>query len=340
MQLADFDYDLPENLIAQEPLARRDQSRLLVLNRQSGQTEHKRFFQLMEYLRAGDVLVSNNTRVIPARLFGVKEETGAVIEIVLLRRLDLRRWEALVRPAKRVKPDSRILIGDGELIARAVDVTPAGGRVLDFEYEGVFEELLDRLGQVPLPPYIRKKLEEPERYQTVYARHPGSAAAPTAGLHFTPDLLETIKSRGVQWVEIMLHVGLGTFRLVKEDDITQHKMHEEYYEISSEAAGLINKALDEGRRVIAVGTTSTRALESASCGGALQAGAGWTDIFIYPGYTFRVISGLITNFHLPRSTLLMLISAFAGRDYVLQAYREAVAEEYRFFSFGDAMLIL
>jgi len=340
VHLKDFDYDLPSELIAQEPLPRREQSRLLVLNREAGNLEHRRFTDITEYLSAGDLLVANNTRVIPARLFGRKNGTGAVIEVVLLRRFDLRRWEALVRPGKRVRPGTMIEFGNGELAALTVSETPSGGRILEFSYEGVFEEILDRLGQVPLPPYIKKALAEPERYQTVYARTPGSAAAPTAGLHFTPELLDGIKARGIEWAEILLHVGLGTFRPVKESEISKHKMHVEYYEISPAAALAVNRALAEKRRVISVGTTSARALESAFRQGLLHTGAGSTDIFIYPGYRFRVVSGLITNFHLPKSTLLMLVSALAGRERILAAYEEAIRERYRFFSFGDAMLII
>lgn len=340
MRLVDFDYHLPSELIAQEPLVNREQSRLLVLDRISGAVEHRKFTDLSRYLRAGDVLVSNNTKVIPARLFGRKEETGALIEVVLLTRLDGRCWEALVRPGKRVQPGTRIIFGEGELLAQAIDKTSAGGRVLEFQFAGVFEEILDRLGRMPLPPYIHKELAEPQRYQTVYARVPGSAAAPTAGLHFTPDLLGSLREYGIEWVEVLLHVGLGTFRPVKEEDITRHQMHSEYYEIAPEAAETINRALLDGRRIISVGTTSTRTLESASKQGKIIPGHGWTDIFIYPSYEFKVISGLITNFHLPKSTLLMLISAFAGRENVLRAYQEAVQERYRFFSFGDAMLII
>jgi len=340
MRLSDFDYQLPPELIAQEPLKNREQSRLLVLHKDSGLIEHRSFTDLGEYLRPGDVLVSNNTRVIPARLFGRKEKTGALIEVVLLTRLEGRRWEALVRPGKRVQPGTRISFGEGELEAVALAKTPAGGRVLEFQFSGVFEEILERLGRMPLPPYIHKELTEPERYQTVYARVPGSAAAPTAGLHFTPGVLSSLQERGIEWVEILLHVGLGTFRPVKEEEITQHRMHSEYYEISTEAALRINAALQEGRRIISVGTTSTRTLESACQAGEVQPGQGWTDIFIYPGYQFKVISGQITNFHLPKSTLLMLVSALAGREKVLQAYAAAVQERYRFFSFGDAMLII
>jgi len=340
MRLSDFDYHLPPELIAQEPLKNREESRLLVLHKDSGEIEHRRFTDLGKYLRSGDVLVSNNTKVIPARLYGRKAETGGLVEVVLLTRLEGRTWEALVRPGKRVKPGTRLVFGDGEITALAVEKTPSGGRILEFQFAGVFEEILERLGQMPLPPYIHQELAEPERYQTVYARTPGSAAAPTAGLHFTQSLLADLQAQGIEWVEILLHVGLGTFRPVKEEEITKHRMHSEYYEISWEAAASINKARQEGRRIIAVGTTSTRALESAYREGEVQPGQGWTDIFIYPGYQFQVISGLVTNFHLPKSTLLMLVSALAGRENILRAYATAVEERYRFFSFGDAMLII
>lgn len=340
MHISEFDYFLPEELIAQEPLSNRDQSRLLVLHQTSGELEHRKFTDLLAYLREGDVLVSNNTRVIPARLFGRKEETGAVIEVFLLNQLDKKHWEVLVRPGKKVKSGTKIIFGEGELEAVAIETIPSGGRIMEFFYEGIFQEILSHLGQVPLPPYIKKELADPERYQTVYAREPGSVAAPTAGLHFTPHLLQAVQDKGVEWVELLLHVGLGTFRPVKEEDILQHKMHREYFEITEEAAEKINKALREKRRIIAVGTTSTRALESAFLKGEVQAGKGWTEIYIYPGYEFKVIAGLITNFHLPKSTLIMLVSALAGREKIMRAYAEAVQERYRFFSFGDAMFIV
>lgn len=340
MHISEFDYYLPEELIAQEPLPDRDQSRLLVLHRDSGQLEHSHFADILTYLREGDVLVSNNTRVIPARLFGRKEATGALIEVFLLRQLEQKKWEVLVRPGKRVKPGTRIIFGAGELVGVPTETTASGGRIMEFQYEGIFQEILSRLGQVPLPPYIKKQLADPERYQTVYAKEPGSAAAPTAGLHFTPALIDAVRAKGVEWVELLLHVGLGTFRPVKEEDILQHKMHAEYFEITEQAAEQINRALAEKRRVIAVGTTSTRALESAFAAGKVQAGSGWTEIYIYPGYQFKVITGLVTNFHLPKSTLIMLVSALAGREKIMQAYAGAVRERYRFFSFGDAMLIL
>ena len=340
MRLSDFDYELPPELIAQEPPDLREHSRLLVLKKESGEIEHRGFTDILAYLREGDVLVANNTRVIPARLYGRKNGTGALIEVVLLRRLNEQRWEALVRPGKRVRPGAVVVFGQGELTARAVEVTPTGERILEFRYEGIFEEILDRLGQVPLPPYIHKELRDPERYQTVYSCHPGSAAAPTAGFHFTPRLLEQLRGKGVEWVEVLLHVGWGTFRPVKEENIINHKMHREDYEIAPSAADRVNAALREKRRVIAVGTTTTRALESAFHQREVRSGAGSTDIFIYPGYEFRVISGLITNFHLPKSTLLMLVSALAGRENIMRAYDQAIRERYRFFSFGDAMLII
>lgn len=340
MHINDFDYLLPPELIAQEPLEQRDASRLLVLHKDMGKIQHRRFADLPEYLRPGDVLVANNTKVIPARLFGRKEETGAVIETVLLRRLTQNRWEALVRPGKRIKPGAVIVYQEGVLSARALEVTPSGERILEFSYTGVFEEILERLGMMPLPPYIHQQLSDPARYQTVYARHSGSAAAPTAGFHFTPPLLDKLQEQGIEWVEIMLHVGLGTFRPVKTEDITQHQMHREDYHITEEAARRLNAAIREGRRIIAVGTTTTRALESAWAGGQIRPGSGSTAIYIYPGYEFKVISALATNFHLPKSTLLMLVSALAGRENVMKAYAVAVAEKYRFFSFGDAMLII
>lgn len=340
MQLSEFDYYLPQELIAQEPIKKREQSRLLVLDKVTGEIKHKVFTDLLQYLRPGDVLVSNNTRVIPARLFGVKKETGAIIEVVLLNQIDQQHWEVLVRPGRRVKKGTEIVFKEGELVGKATDITPAGGRIMKFTYTGIFQEVLDKVGQIPLPHYIEKELRDPKRYQTVYAMHSGSAAAPTAGLHFTNEFIEAIKNQGVLWVEILLHVGLATFRPVKSEDITKHQMHKEYYEVTDEAAEIINTALKERRRVIAVGTTSTRALESAFCNGLVRKEKGWTEIFIYPGYSFRVISGMITNFHLPKSTLLMLVSALAGREKVLHAYQEAIQERYRFYSFGDAMLII
>lgn len=341
MRLEDFDYNLPEELIAQEPAESRDRSRLLVLHKDTGNIEHRQFPDCLEYFNPGDVLVINTTRVIPARLIGIKEGTGAEVEVVLLQRKDLNTWEALVRPGKKVRPGTAVSFGNGLLKAEALDVTEAGGRVLKFEYEGVFEDILGRLGQMPLPPYIKKELHDKERYQTVYAKTTGSAAAPTAGLHFTPELLETFKDRGIRIAEIILHVGLGTFRPVKSADITEHRMHSEYYEISGESAETINLSKRNGGRVIAVGTTSARTLETvADASGFVKPGKGWTGIFIYPGYTFKAVDVLLTNFHLPKSTLLMLVSALAGRERVLQAYHQAILEKYRFFSFGDAMLII
>ena len=340
MRTEDFNFDLPEELIAQHPLAQRDHSRLLVLDKTSGNITHKRFDDILEYLVPGDVLVINNTRVIPARLFGVKEGGTAHIEVLLLKPVENRPdcWEVLVRPGKRVKVGAKVVFGEGKMIGTVVDDTDTG-RIMQFEYDGIFNEILDELGTMPLPPYIKAKLDDQERYQTVYAKERGSAAAPTAGLHFTNELLAQVKAKGIEVVEVLLHVGLGTFRPVQVDDIHSHKMHSEYYRITQDAADTINKALDEGRRVIAVGTTSTRTLESAAKDGRIVAGDGDTSIFIYPGYQFQVLSGLITNFHLPKSTLVMLVSALAGREHVLHAYEEAVKERYRFFSFGDAMFI-
>ena len=341
MKLDDFDYILPEELIAQEPVVSRDRSRLLVLHKDSGTVVHRQFRDCLSYFRPGDVLVVNSTRVLPARLWGIKKDTGARIEVVLLKRNDLNTWEALVRPGKRVNPGTIVSFGDGLLTAESLGPTDAGGRILRFRYDGVFEDILDRLGHMPLPPYIRQELHDKERYQTVYAKTPGSAAAPTAGLHFTPELLASIKNNGVKVVELTLHVGLGTFRPVKTDNITEHKMHSEFYEIDDLAADTVNNARKANGRVIAVGTTSTRTLETvADESGFVKSGSGWTDIFIYPGYRFKAVDMLITNFHLPKSTLLMLVSAFAGREKVLLAYNQAILERYRFFSFGDAMLIL
>ena len=340
MRTEDFNFDLPEELIAQHPLEQRDHSRLLVLDKQSGSIAHKRFDNILDYLVPGDVLVINNTRVIPARLFGMKEGGTAHIEVLLLKPVENKPdcWEVLVRPGKRVKVGAKVVFGEGKMTGTVIDDTDTG-RIMQFEYDGIFNEILDELGTMPLPPYIKAKLDDQERYQTVYAKERGSAAAPTAGLHFTNELLAEVKARGIEVVEVLLHVGLGTFRPVQVDDIFSHKMHSEYYRITPEAADTINKALDEGRRVIAVGTTSTRTLESAAKDGRVVAGDGDTSIFIYPGYQFQVLSGLITNFHLPKSTLVMLVSALAGREHVLHAYEEAVKERYRFFSFGDAMFI-
>lgn len=341
MNLKDFYYDLPEELIAQEPLKQRDASRLLVLDKCSGAITHKSFRDLIQYLREGDCLVLNNTRVIPARLFGVKKDTGGHIEFLLLKRLEKNIWEVMLRPGKKAKVGARFEFGNGELEAEIIEIVEDGNRIVKFTYEGIFEAVLDHLGNMPLPPYITKTLEDKERYQTVFSKHEGSAAAPTAGLHFTPELLEELQQKGVKLAYITLHVGLGTFRPVKVENILEHHMHSEYFEVSSETAELINSTKAAGGRIISVGTTSTRTVESiAAADGTIKQGSGWTDIFIYPGYNFKVIDGLITNFHLPESTLVMLVSALAGREHVLHAYKEAVKESYRFFSFGDAMLII
>ena len=341
MKLHDFYYDLPQRLIAQDPLEQRDNSRLMVLNRQNETMEHRSFHEIISYLKPGDCLVINNTKVIPARLLGIKEGTGAHIELLLLKRIDDVTWETLVKPGKKAKPGTRISFGDGLLIGEIIDVVEEGNRLVRFEYNGIFEEILDQLGQMPLPPYITHELKDRNRYQTVYAKHDGSAAAPTAGLHFTKELLQKIEEKGVTIANVTLHVGLGTFRPVKEENVLDHHMHSEYYCIEQKDADLINRAKSNGNRIIAVGTTSTRTLVTAANEeGMVVAGSGWTDIFIYPGYQFKVIDGLITNFHLPESTLLMLVSALASREFMLKAYETAVQEEYRFFSFGDAMLIL
>lgn len=341
MNLRDFYFDLPKELIAQEPLMQRDASRLLVLDKVSGELMHKTFKDVLYYLKKGDCLILNNTRVIPARLFGVKKDTGSSIEFLLLKRMDIDTWEVMLRPGKRARVGTSFIFGAGELEAEVLDVIEGGNRIVRFSYEGVFETVLDRLGNMPLPPYITKALEDKERYQTVFSKYEGSAAAPTAGLHFTVELLDEIRRMGVSIAYITLHVGLGTFRPVKVDNILEHKMHSEYFDISQEAAATINRAKAEGGRIISVGTTSTRTVESmADNEGYIKPCSGWTDIFIYPGYKFKVIDGLITNFHLPESTLLMLVSALAGREHILQAYNAAVQEEYRFFSFGDAMLII
>ena len=341
MNVKDFYYELPEELIAQDPLEDRSSSRLMVLDKSTGEVEHKTFKNILEYLRPGDCLVLNNTRVIPARLFGVKEGTLAKIELLLLKRRENDIWETLVKPGKKARVGTKILFGDGLLTGEIVDVVDDGNRLIQFKYEGIFEEILDQLGQMPLPPYITHQLEDKNRYQTVYAKYDGSAAAPTAGLHFTKELLEQVKEMGVEIAEVTLHVGLGTFRPVKVDNIFEHHMHSEFYMVSEEAAETINRAKDSGHRVIAVGTTSTRTMEAAADeNGRMHACSGWTEIFIYPGYQFKVIDGLITNFHLPESTLVMLVSALAGREHVLNAYEQAVQERYRFFSFGDAMLII
>lgn len=340
MNVKDYDYDLPEELIAQDPLEDRSSSRLMVLDRQTGDVEHRHFTDILEYLHPGDCLVINNTKVIPARLFGVKEDTQAKIEVLLLKRKENDIWETLVKPGKKAKPGTKLVFGDGLLTAEVVDVVEEGNRLIQFHYDGIFEEILDQLGQMPLPPYITHQLKDKNRYQTVYAKYDGSAAAPTAGLHFTKELLQKVKDMGVNIAEVTLHVGLGTFRPVKVENVLDHHMHSEFYMVSQEAADKINRAKESGHRVIAVGTTSTRTLEAAADeNGRLHETSGWTEIFIYPGYQFKVIDALITNFHLPQSTLVMLVSALAGREHVLHAYEIAVKERYRFFSFGDAMLI-
>ena len=342
MDVQQFDFELPEYLIAQHPLEDRTSSRLLVLQKQSGEIMHQRFTDLIDHLKPGDVLVMNDSRVLPARLIGEKAETGAKIEILLLKSLGDDHWETLVKPGKRMKPGTEVVFGNGLLRCVCEEVTETGGRIVRFLYEGIFYEILDQLGSMPLPPYIHAQLEDSERYQTVYARERGSAAAPTAGLHFTKPYLEKIAAKGIQLAYVTLHVGLGTFRPVAADSVEEHVMHAEYYEIPEETAEMVNRAKAEGRRVIAVGTTSCRTLETVgrAHGGKLVATSGWTDIFIYPGYTFSILDGLLTNFHLPKSTLVMLVSALAGKDHVMHAYKTAVQEEYRFFSFGDAMLIL
>ena len=340
MNIKEFYYDLPEELIAQDPLADRSSSRLLTLDKNSGAFSHHVFRDIVDYLNPGDCLVVNNTKVIPARLMGEKEGTGAGIEVLLLKRNEGDVWETLVKPGKKARPGARISFGGGLLVGEVVDIVEEGNRLIKFEYEGIFEEILDQLGQMPLPPYITHRLEDKNRYQTVYAKHNGSAAAPTAGLHFTPELLEKIKEKGVKVAQVTLHVGLGTFRPVKVENILEHHMHSEFYMVDEDQAAIINETKKNGGRVICVGTTSCRTLESATGeDGILKAGSGWTEIFIYPGYQFKILDALITNFHLPESTLLMLISALAGRDNVMAAYEEAVKERYRFFSFGDAMFI-
>lgn len=340
LKKTDFYFDLPQELIAQDPLEDRSASRLLVLNKDTGAVEHHRFQEITNYLRPGDCLVLNNTKVIPARLLGVKEDTGAAIEVLLLKRHGNDVWETLVKPGKKARPGTKIVFGEGALRAEVLEVVEEGNRLIQFSYEGIFEEVLDRLGEMPLPPYITHKLQDKNRYQTVYAKYEGSAAAPTAGLHFTEKLLEEIRAMGVETAFVTLHVGLGTFRPVKAENLSDHHMHSEHYEITKETADIINRTKENGGRVFCVGTTSCRTVESAADeNGRVQAGCGDTEIFIYPGYRFKVLDCLITNFHLPESTLVMLVSALAGRENVLAAYREAVEERYRFFSFGDAMLI-
>lgn len=341
MKVSEFDYYLPEELIAQQPVVPRDRSRLMVVHKKAQMIQHAHFNEIINFLSPGDVLVLNNTRVLPARLIGVKKDTGAKIEVVLLKRLNYQQWEVLVKPGKKVKDGSVIVFGNGELSAESFGATAAGGRIFNFTFTGIFEEKLHLLGKMPLPPYIKQELKDSESYQTVYAEHEGSAAAPTAGLHFTHTLLEQISAKGIIVCNILLHVGLGTFRPVQVEQVEHHKMHAEYYEIFESSANKIQAAVREGRRVIAVGTTTVRTLETVMREyGQVQRASGWTDIFIYPGFNFKVVKGMITNFHLPKSSLIMLVSAFMGKDLTMKAYTTAVQEKYRFFSFGDAMLIV
>lgn len=341
MNVKDFYFDLPQELIAQDPLEDRSASRLLVLNKETGEVTHKHFRDIKEYLKPGDCLVINDTKVIPARLFGTKRDTGAKIEVLLLKRRENDIWETLVKPGRKARPGTELEFGEGLLKATVVDVIDEGNRLIQFHYDGIFEEILDQLGQMPLPPYITHQLKDKDRYQTVYARHQGSAAAPTAGLHFTRELLTEIEEMGVEIARVTLHVGLGTFRPVKTENVLDHHMHSEFYMVEESEAQKVNRAKSSGCRIICVGTTSCRTIESAAGeDGLLKAGSGWTEIFIYPGYQFKLLDCLITNFHLPESTLVMLVSALAGREQVLSAYGEAIKERYRFFSFGDAMLIL
>lgn len=341
MNVEEFDYHLPESLIAQTPLKNRDQSRLLVLGRKTGNIAHKHFTDIMDYFETGDTLVLNDTRVMPARLFGLKEETGAKVEMLMLTRIEDNDWEVLLKPAKRIKVGNTLSFGNGKIIAECIKELDQGGRIMRLHFEGILEERLDELGEMPLPPYIKERLDDPDRYQTVYAKENGSAAAPTAGLHFTDELLQKIKDKGVNIAFITLHVGLGTFRPVSVEDIDDHEMHSEYYQMTKETADILNKTKENGHRIISVGTTSTRTLETIRRDHEqFVATSGWTDIFIYPGFEYKAIDGLITNFHLPKSTLVMLVSAFSSREYILNAYKEAVKLKYRFFSFGDAMLII
>ena len=340
MKTSDFYYDLPQELIAQDPLEDRSASRLMVLDKKTGKIQHHIFKEIVNYLNPGDCLVINDTKVIPARLYGAKVGTDAKIEVLLLKRKENNIWETLVKPGKKAKIGTKISFGEGLLIGEVVDIVEEGNRLIQFTYEGIFEEILDKLGQMPLPPYITHQLKDKNRYQTVYAKHDGSAAAPTAGLHFTPELLEEIRAKGVNIAHVTLHVGLGTFRPGKVEDVTQHHMHSEFYVVEEDQAALINETKKKGGKIISVGTTSLRTLESASTeDGILKAGSGWTDIFIYPGYRFKIVDRLITNFHLPESTLIMLVSALAGKEHIMAAYEEAVKDKYRFFSFGDAMFI-
>ena len=339
MNKKDFYYDLPQELIAQTPLKNRSDSRMMCLDKNTGEISHKHFYQLPEMLNEGDCLILNDTKVMPARLYGYKEESGGAIEFLLLNKRSLDEWEVILKPGRRAKPGSRFIFGNGELKAEVLEVVNDGNRIVKFYYDGVFENILDKLGETPLPPYITEKLEDKDRYQTVYAKHTGSAAAPTAGLHFTDELLEEIRNKGIKTGYVTLHVGLGTFRPVKAENILDHKMHSEFYIMPEETAKLVNETKKKGGRVISVGTTATRVLETVGQNGEITECSGWTDIFIYPGKKFNVIDGLITNFHLPESTLIMLVSALAGRENILHAYNEAVKEKYRFFSFGDAMFI-
>jgi len=342
MNIDEFDFDLPEELIAQTPLKDRTASRLLVLDKENGSTVHRHFSDILEYLKQGDCLVLNDTRVLPARLYGIKEDTGAKVEVLLLEQKADDVWEALAKPARKIKEGTVVTFGDGRLQAVCTGIQEHGGRLFKFSYEGIFYEVLDELGEMPLPPYIKEQLPEKERYQTVYAKEQGSAAAPTAGLHFTKELLEAVKAKGIQIAFLTLHVGLGTFRPVSADTVEAHEMHSEFYRLTEEAAATLRETKASGGRIIAVGTTSTRTLETIARDhdGTIQAASGWTDIFIYPPYQYKAIDGLITNFHLPKSTLIMLVSALAGKEHVLRAYKEAIQEKYRFFSFGDAMLII
>lgn len=340
MKVTDFDFDLPEQLIAQSPYEKRDEARLMILDKKDGNIQHKVFKDIIDYLNPGDCLVLNDTRVIPARLIGEKQGTGGKMEFLLLKRVDKDCWQTLVKPGKRAQVGTKFSFGNGELNAEVTDLSDDGSRIVKFQYEGIFEEVLDRLGQMPLPPYIKEKLKDKEMYQTVYSKDQGSAAAPTAGLHFTKELLHKIEEKGVSLAFLTLHVGLGTFRPVKVENIEEHHMHSEFYRIDEKTADLINKAKEDGKRVIAVGTTSCRTLETiGASNGKVKASSGWTDIFIYPGYTYKVVDALITNFHLPQSTLLMLVSALAGKEHILNAYKTAVENNYKFFSFGDAMFI-
>ena len=336
-----FDYHLPETLIAQTPLKNRDESRLLVLGKHSGDIEHRQFKNVIEYLNEGDTLVLNDTRVMPARLFGLKEDTGAKVEMLMLTQIEGNDWEVLLKPAKRIKVGNKLSFGEGKIIAECIEELDQGGRIMRLYYDGILQERLDELGEMPLPPYIKERLDDQERYQTVYAKESGSAAAPTAGLHFTDELLQQIKDKGINIAFVTLHVGLGTFRPVSVDNIDDHEMHSEYYQINQKTADLLNATKENGKRIISVGTTSTRTLETImQSNDTFVAQSGWTDIFIYPGFEYKAIDGLITNFHLPKSTLVMLVSAFSSRDYIIKAYQEAVDLKYRFFSFGDAMLII